>query len=171
VRPFAIVSLLTAFAPLAVAGQEVQFGPRVAVGHGSAFTTQAAIRADVLWQRWGFYTSLGVRMATEICALGAGRSCSLPSSPAWEVAAGLTGGHGGSPAYFSVGAGAMRWGGGTDLLFEGEFGLRFPVAQRLKLGVGIHALVAPGVERPNVRAVDVHFVEGVVGLSFRGGAP
>ena len=60
----------------------------------------------------------------------------------------------------------MRWGGGTDLLLEGDLGLRFPVSLRLKLGVGVHALVAPGLERPNDRAVDVHFVEGVVGLSF-----
>jgi hypothetical protein len=65
----------------------------------------------------------------------------------------------------------MRWGGGTDLLLEGEFGLRFPVARLLKLGVGVHALVAPGVERVNVREKDVHFLEGVVGLSFGVGRP
>lgn len=166
-RPFAIVSFLTAAVPSAVAGQELQFGPRAAIGDGSAFTAQAAIRADVLWQRWGFYTALGVRMATEVCA----RSCTLPSSPAWEFVAGLIGVRRGTPLYYSVGAGAMRWGGGTDLLLEGDLGLRFPVSRWLKLGLGVHALVAPGVERPNVPAVDAHFVEGVVGLSFGIGRP
>jgi hypothetical protein len=163
VRPFAIGVLLPPVIPLALAGQELQFGPRVAIGDGSAFTAQAAIRTEVLWQRWGVYSALGVRMATEICALS---SCSLPSSPAWEFVGGLTGRLRGSPAYLSVGAGAIRWGGDTDLLFEGELGFRFPLSRLLKLGVGVHALVAPGVERPNVRAVDVHFLEGVIGLSY-----
>ena len=160
-RPFRIVSLL-AVVPSAAATQELQFGPRIAGGDGSAFTAQAAIRADVLWQQWGFYTALGFREATALCTL----TCSLPPSPAWELVAGLTGGPRGTPAYFSVGAGATRWGDGTDLLFEGELGVRFLVSRRLKLGVGLHALVAPGVERPDVRKVDVHFVELVVGLSF-----
>ena len=164
--PHAIVSSLMAVVPLAAASQELRFGPRVALGGGSALTAQAAIRADVLWQRWGFYTAVGVRAATATCALRASSSCTLPAPPAWELVAGLTGVGQGTPLYFSVGAGAMRWGGGTDLLLEGDLGLRFPVSLRLKLGVGVHALVAPGLERPNVRAVDVHFVEGVVGLSF-----
>lgn len=160
-RPSLIVSLL-AVVPSAAATQELQVGPRIAGGDGSAFTVQAAIRADILWHQWGLYTALGFREATALCTV----SCSLPSSPAWEFVAGLTGGPRGTPAYVSVGAGAMRWGDGTDLLFEGELGVRFPVSRRLKVGVGVHALVAPGLERPNVRKVDVHFVELVVGLSF-----
>jgi hypothetical protein len=165
-RPFLIVSLF-AVVPSAAATQELQFGPRLAGGDGSAFTVQAAIRADVLWQQWGFYTAIGFRGATSLCTL----RCSLPSSPAWELAAGLTGGPRDTRAYFSVGAGATRWGDGTDLLFEGEFGMRFPASRRLKLGVGIHALVVPGLERPDVRKKDVHFVELVVGLSFVGRRP
>jgi hypothetical protein len=159
-RPFLIVSLLAV--PSAAATQELQFGPRLAGGDGSAFTVQAAIRADVLWQQWGLYTAVGIREATALCTL----SCSLPLSPAWEFAAGLTGGLRHTPAYFSVGAGATRWGDGTDFLFEGEFGMRFPVSRRLKLGAGVHALFVPGLERPDVGKTDVQFVELVVGLSF-----
>jgi hypothetical protein len=44
--------------------------------------------------------------------------------------------------------------------------MRFPVSRRLKLGAGVHALLVPGLERPDVRKKDVHFVELVVGLSF-----
>jgi hypothetical protein len=160
VRTFRILSLL-AVVPSAAATQQLQLGPRLAVGDGSAFTVQAAIRADVLWQQWGFYTGVGLREATSLCTL----TCSLPSSPAWELVAGLTGGLRGTPAYFSVGAGATRWGGGTDLLFEGEFGTRLPLSRRLKVGVGVHAQVMPGVERADVRKVDVHFIELVVSLS------
>lgn len=152
---------LLAVVPSAAASQELQFGPRIAYGHGSAPTAQAAVRADVLWRRLGFYTAVGFRGATMNCTL----TCPLPDSPAWEFVAGLTG-LPDAPAYFSVGAGATRWGDGTDVLFEGEFGLRFPIARRVNLGVGVHALVAPGIERRDVRKKDVHFVELVVGLSF-----
>lgn len=170
-RPFVIGSLLAAVVPLTVAGQQLQLGPRVALGDGSAFTAQAAIRADVLWQQWGFYSALGVRMATASCLLRIPGSCTLPSSPAWEFVAGVTRAPRGTPAYFSLGAGAMRWGGGTDPLLEGEFGLRFPVSRVLRFGLGVHVLVAPGVERMNVREKDVHFLEGVAGLSFGVGRP
>lgn len=160
-RPF-LIALLLALVPSAADTQELQFGPRIAVGDGSASTVRAALRSDVLWQQWGFYTAVGFRGAAMNCAL----RCPLPDSPAWELVAGLTGGPQDTPAYFSVGAGATRWGGGTDILFEGEFGTRFSVSRPLKLGVGVHAQVAPKVERPDVRKVDVYFVELVVGLSF-----
>lgn len=160
-RPLLIVSLL-ALIPSAAATQELRFGPRMAVGDGSAFTVQSAIRADVLWKQWGFYTAVGVRGATMNCTL----RCPLPDSRAWELVAGLIGGPRDTPAYFSVGVGATRWGGGTDVLLDSEFGTRFSVSRRLNLSTGVHALVMPGVERPDVRKVDVYFAELVVGLSF-----
>jgi hypothetical protein len=163
VRPFTIASFLMAVVPRAVAGQELQLGPRAGVGDGSAFTAQVSIRAEALWQSWGFYTSLGVRGVTESCAL----SCSWGPSTPWELVAGLIGRPRGTPAYLSVGAGAIRRQDGSDLLLEGEFGWRFPISPRWKLGFGVHALVVPEVERANSRVPEAHFVELVVGLSFR----
>jgi hypothetical protein len=94
VRPFAIVTLLTAVVPRAVASQELQFGPRIGLGDGSAFTAHVGIRAELLWQSWGFYSALGARATTESCAL----SCSSSSSPDWELVAGVIGERRGTPA-------------------------------------------------------------------------
>jgi hypothetical protein len=161
--------LLAVLLPASLRGQELHLAPRLAIGDGSAMTLQAAIRSELLWQRWGGYAAFGARAATTSCALGPGRSCTLPDPPAWELTAGLMHTVPDSPLRFSIGGGAVRWGGGTDPLVEGEIGLQFPVATTLKLNLGIHGLLVPGVARSDVSSVDVYFVELVIGLSVRMG--
>jgi hypothetical protein len=161
----AIGWLFAVLLPVSLRGQELNLGPRLAIGDGSAMTVQAAVRTELLWQRWGGYAAIGARAATTSCVLGPVRSCTLPDPPAWELTAGLMHTVSDTPLYLSIGGGATRWGGGTDPLVEGEIGLRVPAATSLKLNVGVHGLLVPGVARPYVRSVDVYFVEVVVGLS------
>lgn len=165
----AIGCLLALLFPVSLRAQELYIAPRLAVGGGSAMTVQAAVRSELQWQRWGGYAAIGARAATTTCALAPGRSCTLPDPPAWELTAGLMHTVPDSPLRFSVGGGAMRWGGGTDPLVEGEIGLLVPLATSLKLNVGVHGLLVPGVARPDVASVDVALVEVVIGLSVRMG--
>lgn len=161
------IACLFAVLPVSLRGQELYLGPRLGIGDGSGMTLQAAIRSELLWQRWGGYAAFGARTATRSCVLEPVRSCGLPDPPAWELTAGLMHTVPESPLYFSIGGGVMRWGAGTDPLLEGEIGLRVPAASRLNLNVGIHGLLVPGVARPYVASLDVYFVEVVVGLPVR----
>ncbi len=162
-RPLAILAMLTLMAPRVATGQVVSVGPRLALGTGSALTAQAGMRAELAWTQWGVYGGVGVRRVGGTCLTGSSGSCTLPD-PAWELVAGFSGVQPGTPAYFSVGVGAIRWGSGTDPLLEGELGVRLPASGRVRLGVGLHLVVVPEVKHPNVSRTNASFAEVVLGL-------
>ena len=163
--------LLAIWFPAMVHAQGLELGPRVSIGGGSALTVQAAVRASLLWQGWGIHSEVGARGTSTGCDHSPSGQCTLPWPPAWEVTTGVTGPFPGSPMYFSLGAGVTRWDGGTNALFTGELGLRLSIARALSVVFGVRGLAIPGVERSNVRRVNVRFLEALAGFAVPLGSP
>lgn len=163
--------LLASFFPSMAHTQGLELGPRVSIGGGSALTVQGAVRASLLWQRWGIHGELGARATSTGCSQSLSGGCTLPASPAWELTTGVTGLFPGSPMYVSLGAGVTHWDRGTHPVFAGEVGGRLSIARALRVVLGVRGLTIPGVERSNVRRVNVRFLEALAGFTVLLGSP
>jgi hypothetical protein len=122
----------------------------VGAGPGSSGASVATGAGIEVGSNWGAYARLATRAVFNSCLTSLPARCNYPSGQIDEYALGVfkAWSEGSWQPRVMSGGGLISWQGKSDPFAEVNGELRRSFANRLSLAVGVHSLIAPGVERP-----------------------
>lgn len=172
-----LLVVLVGIPTIPLQAQDLSVTPYLSGGpddHG-AFSAAAGVRVEVI-DRWGGYARFGARATGGDCLDIQPPRCVYPDGGAGEYALGAL------VSFFSserwegragIGGGVLAWQDEVDPFFDLSVEVLRTLSARLDLLIGLHGLVAPGIERagggskPVVSKKTAVFRNAVLGLSFR----